>query len=85
MELESLDNLERQIGRLLEKYLSIKKAREELALRVGHLESENTQLRQTNSRLQKELGEAQQNARDPEKDQRIRAKVDELLAKLEGF
>lgn len=85
MELDSLENLDRQVGRLLESYNSTKQARDELAQRVGQLETEMAQLQEKNRSLEIALKNARQQARDPEKDELVRAKVDELLAKLEGF
>ncbi len=85
MELESLENLERQVERLLERFAGVKRDKEELTQRVSQLEAENARLRESNAKLQSDLTEAQRNARDPEKEMRIRAKVDELLSKLEGF
>lgn len=85
MELQSLENLERQLSRLLDQYRLIKKERDDLYERVGRLEAEANELRGANESLTERIDEARKNVRDPEKEERIRAKVDELLAKLEGF
>lgn len=85
MELQSLENLERQLSRLLDQYRLIKKERDDLYERVGRLEAEANELRGSNESLRQKIEDAKRNARDPEKEERIRAKVDELLAKLEGF
>jgi FtsZ-binding cell division protein ZapB len=85
MELQSLENLEKQVSHLLDQYRSVKKERDELYERVSRLESEANELREANESLRIKADEARRNLRDPEKEERIRAKVDELLAKLEGF
>ncbi len=85
MEITGLENLERQIIRLLGQYKQVKQERDELAERVNHLETEVSDLRNTNADLRAQVEEARRNARDPVKEELIRAKVDELLAKLEGF
>ena len=85
MELQSLDNLERQITRLLDQLHVIRRERDDLFERVSRLESEASELRGANESLRVKIEDARRNARDPDKDERIRAKVDELLAKLEGF
>lgn len=85
MELQSLENLERQLSRLLDQYRLIRKERDDLYERVSRLEAEGNELRSANESLRLKNEDARKNARDPEKEERIRAKVDELLAKLEGF
>jgi len=85
MELQSLDNLERQITRLIDQHRVIKRERDDLFERVSRLESEANELRGANESLRIKVEDARRNARDPDKDELIRAKVDELLAKLEGF
>jgi len=85
MELQILENLERQVSRLLEQFRAIKRERDDLFERVSRLESEVSELRGANESLRVKIEEARRNARDPEKEERIKAKVDELLAKLEGF
>ncbi|MBM3327403.1 MAG: hypothetical protein FJY65_10615 [Calditrichaeota bacterium] len=85
MEINSLENLERQVIRLLEQYKLIKQERDELAEQLNRLETESADLRNANDELRIQIDEARRNARDPIKEERIRAKVDELLAKLEGF
>jgi len=85
MELQSLENLERQVSRLLDQYRLVKKDRDDLYERVSRLEAEANELRSANESLHLKAEEARRNARDLEKEERIRAKVDELLAKLEGI
>jgi len=85
MELKSLENLEQQLSRLLDQYRLIKKDRDDLFERVSRLEAEANELRGANDSLREKIEDARRNVRDPEKEERIRAKVDELLAKLEGF
>jgi predicted nucleic acid-binding Zn-ribbon protein len=85
MELQSFDELEHKVSKFLEQLRITKSERDELAKRVSKLEAEVAQLKQTNKATTKELDEARHNARDPEKEERIRSKVDEMLAKLEGF
>jgi uncharacterized coiled-coil DUF342 family protein len=85
MELQSLIELENQIDKLLDLYKSVKRDRDELLQRVQQLEAENYDLKRSTDELRQEATEAKRNTRDLEKEQKIRAKVDELLAKLEGF
>ncbi|MBM3328266.1 MAG: hypothetical protein FJY67_02175 [Calditrichaeota bacterium] len=85
MELSALESLERQVTRLLEGYRQVRTERDDLAQRVIRLEAENTDLRSQNDDFAERIEEARRNTRDPVKEERIRAKVDELLAKLEGF
>ncbi len=85
MDLPGLEKIESQIQELLERYKSVKASREELALRVNELESEISELQKENEQLQVSLEEARRNTRDFDKEERIKARVDELLAKLEGF
>jgi len=85
MELQSLENLERQLTRLIDQLKTIKRERDDLFERVSRLESEASELRGSNDSLRLKLEEAQRNTRDVEKEERIKAKVDELLAKLEGL
>jgi hypothetical protein len=85
MELQSLEILEKQITRLLDQSKAVRKERDELFERVSRLGSEVSELRTANESLRSKMDEARLNARDPEKEERIKAKVDELLAKLEGF
>ncbi len=85
MELKSLENLEQQLSRLLDQYRLIKKDRDDLYERVSRLEAEANELRGANESLRDRIEDARRNVRDPEKEELIRAKVDELLAKLEGF
>ena len=85
MELQSFDELERKISKFLEQLRITRNERDELLKRVSSLEAEIAQFKQTNKAITKELDEARRNARDPEKEERIRSKVDEMLAKLEGF
>jgi len=85
MEIRSFDELERRVTKFLEELRQAKSERDELSKRVSGLEAENTELKHINEKLKKELKEARQNARDPEKEKRIKTKVDDMLAKLEGF
>lgn len=85
MELQNLENLERQVSRLLDQFRLVRKERDDLYERVSRLEAETNELRGANESLRQKVEEARRNARDHEKEERIRVKVDELLAKLEGF
>ncbi len=85
MELQSFDELERRVTRFLDLYRAAKSERDELAERVGRLEAEIEELKRANASARKELEEARLNVRDSEKEERIKSKVDDLLAKLEGF
>jgi len=85
MELQSLNDLDRQISRFLEKYRTLKSERDEVTVRIQQLEAENFELRRSSESLQQSLDDARRNVRDPDKEERIKSKVDELLAKLEGF
>ena len=85
MELPSLIELENQIDKVLDLYKSVRRDRDELVQRVQQLEAENHELKRSADQLRQEAAEARRNTRDLEKEQKIRAKVDELLAKLEGF
>ncbi|MDP8239273.1 MAG: hypothetical protein P9X24_09290 [Candidatus Hatepunaea meridiana] len=85
MELPSLNNLDQQVTRFLDKYHSMKTERDEFAERVARLEAEIAELHRAKDELDKEIVEVRQNVRDKEKEERIKSKVDELLAKLEGF
>jgi len=85
MELKSLENLEQQLSRLLDQYRLIKKDRDDLYERVSRVEAEANELRGANESLREKIEDQRRNVRDPEKEELIRAKVDELLAKLEGF
>lgn len=85
MELQSLETLERQITRLIEQTRGVKRERDELYERTSRLEAEVNELRGANEVLRQKVANASLNARDPEKEGRIKAKIDELLAKLEGL
>jgi len=85
MELQSLDELERRVTRFLDQLQTTRRERDEMAERVGRLEAEIAELQRANGELKRELEAACKKVADPEKDKRIRSKVDELLAKLEGF
>ncbi len=85
MELQTLDDLERQVIKLLEKHRSVKNERDELAERVSRLEAEVAELRNENRSLKGDLEVARKNVADPEKEKRIETKVDELLSRLEGI
>ena len=85
MELQNFDNLENQVNKLLERHRSVKNERDELVERVSHLEAEVAELKRANKVLTEETEAAQRNVRDPEKEQRIKSKVDELLSKLEDI
>ena len=85
MELQSFDELERKVTRFLDLYHAAKSERDELAERVGRLEAEIEELKRANTSARKELEEARLDARDSEKEERIKSKVDDLLVKLEGF
>ena len=85
MELQSFDELERKVTRFLDLYRVAKRERDELAERVGRLEAEIEELERTNTSVRKEIEEARLNSRDSDKEERIKSKVDDLLAKLEGF
>ena len=85
MELQNFDNLENQVNKLLERHRSVKNERDELVERVNRLEAEVVELKRANKVLKEEAEAAQRNVRDPEKEQRIKNKVDELLNKLEDI
>ncbi len=85
MELQSLDELERRVTRFLDQLQTARRERDEMAERVGRLEAETAELKRANDELKRELEAAGKKVTDPEKEERIRSKVDELLAKLEGF
>jgi len=85
MELQNFDNLEQQVNKLLERHRSLKNERDELVERVSRLEAEVAELKRANKALTEETEAAQRNVRDPEKEQRIKSKVDELLSKLEDI
>ncbi|MCF7811881.1 cell division protein ZapB [bacterium] len=85
MELQSIDDLERQVNKLLERHRSIKNERDELGERVSRLEAEVAELKRSNKELKDETEAALKNRRDPEKEQRIKSKVDELLSRLEDI
>ena len=85
MELQSFDELERKITKFLDQLLATRNERDELVKRVSGLESEIAELKRSSKKLKKELDEARLNTRDPEKEGRIKSKVNDMLAKLEGF
>ncbi len=85
MEFKSLDDLERQVHRLLEQFRAVKQERDDLAARAERREAEVAEVRRANQRLRKEIAKAQRNSPDTEREEQIKARVDELLAKLEGF
>jgi len=85
MELPSLDNLERQINRLLDQFIAVRRERDDLIARIQQLEAECHELQSVRDRMALEVQDARKNTRDREKEDKIRSKVDELLAKLEGF
>jgi len=82
MELSSLEQLENQVVELLERYKHAKAVREELAQRVNELETEIEELKKINEQLRLDLDDARSSSRD--KEDLVRAKVDELLTKIEG-
>lgn len=85
MEIESLEKLGNQVMNLLDKYNSLKRDFGELEQLSAQLKAENSDLKRGNEQLKTEVDEARRNSRDFEKEERIRARVDELLTKLEGF
>ena len=85
MELQSIDDLERQVIKLLDRHRSVKNERDELAERVSRLEAEVAELKRANKELKDDTETALKNRRDPEKEQRIKSKVDELLSRLEDI
>ena len=85
MELDSFNVLERQINSMLEKFKAVRVERDELAERVQQLEADNYNLRRSSEDLQLKLVDVESNTRDRARDAQIKAKVEELLAKLEGF
>ena len=85
MELQSLDELERKVSKFLEQLRITRNERDELSKRISGLEAEIAELKKANKTITKELEETRHNVRDPEKEERIRSKVDDMLAKLEGF
>ena len=97
---QNLENLIQAVSRLADKYNTVKRQRDELIERVGNLESDtaelsrananlrhaNEEMRNENDRLCKEADESRlYTARNPQKEERLRAKLDDLLQKLEGL
>ena len=85
MELQSFDELESKVTKFLDQLRITRNERDELSKRVSSLEAELAKFKETNKTITRELEEARRNVRDPEKEERIKSKVDEMLAKLEGF
>ena len=83
MELSSFEKLESQVEELLTQYKNTRAARESLAQRVSQLERENEELKQTNLQLREDLENSDRSKSD--KEERIKAKVEELLTKIEGI
>jgi len=63
----------------------VKAVRDDLALRVEQLETEVAALNQSDETLRRELQSARRLKGNAHKQERIRSKIDELLAKLEGI
>lgn len=85
MDVPNFDKIENQVLELMERYKSVKASREEFALRINELEKELAEAKSENEQLHSSLEEAKRNARDFEKEERIKSRVDELLEKLEGI
>ncbi|MDP8229233.1 MAG: hypothetical protein P9M15_07260 [Candidatus Electryoneaceae bacterium] len=98
---KNLDNLIQSVTRLADKYNTAKRQREELIERVGRLESDsaelsraNANLRHANEELRTENDKMHREAadesrlyatRDPQREERIRTKLDDMLLKLDGM
>ena len=85
MEFKSLDELERQVRQQLERFQAVKQERDELATRAERQEVEIAELRRVYQGLRKEIAKARSSFPDKGREERIKAKVNELLAKLEEF
>jgi len=83
MELPNLETLESKVRGILEKYNQLKVENRELKSKCDAFQAEMDELKRDNEQLHTELDDARRNSRDFEKEERIRAKVDELLAQLE--
>ena len=82
MEISSLEKLESQIEDLIVQYKNVRAARDQLALQVTELEQENSALKASRTSLLAELEDAR--ASTSAKEEKVKAKVEELLAKIEG-
>jgi uncharacterized coiled-coil DUF342 family protein len=70
---------------LLDQFIAVRRERDDLIARIQQLEAECHELQSVRDRMALEVQDARKNTRDREKEDKIRSKVDELLAKLEGF
>jgi uncharacterized coiled-coil DUF342 family protein len=85
MEFKNLEELERQVHRLLERFQAIRQERDELTARVEHQEVEVAELRRANRGLRRELEKARHQFSDNAKQEQIKAKIEALISRLEEF
>ena len=85
MNLPNLEKLEERILNLIHRYGALKDDYHELERMVSGLQKEIDEEKGINSHLQADLEDSLRNTRDSGKEERIKAKVEELLAQLEGI
>ena len=85
MDLPNLDKLEDQVLRLIHRHEQLKNDYQELERMLNGLQGEIDELKGINNRMQGEFEESRLNVRYTDKEERIRMKVEELLAQLEGI
>lgn len=82
MDISNLEKLEKYVNSLLEKHANTEREKAELVTKTEFLASQVEELQKSNANLQAELSEARMNLRNPEEEERIKAKVDDILAKF---
>ena len=85
MDITQFDELERRVSALIDSQEKLKAHNRELQARVNHLESQVNASAEEAERLLAEREELLANQRDPKKEEQIRRKVSEMLARLDGL
>ncbi len=85
MQIEDLQQLEAKIAGVLEKMETLKQENGDLQRRLDDLQSRYDDKAARLEEVSLELEKARSNARDFEKEEKIRTKVSSLLEKLDSF
>jgi DNA repair exonuclease SbcCD ATPase subunit len=84
MDITQFDELERRVSALIDSQEKLKAHNRELQARVSSLENQANAAAEETQRLMAEREELLANQRDPKKEEQIRRKISEMLARLEG-
>ncbi len=85
MQIEDLQQLEAKIAGILEKMETLKQENSDLKTRLEELQSQYNEKAAALEEVTLELDKAKANARDFEKEEKIRTKVSGLLEKLDSY